>query len=86
MIHTKRYLAAAGDKWYPLAYFANVVGLFDTVDEALDAAQESDIPACRNCSGLVWVAVLDLLRMETVAYGMDDGPDGAWLIVRSAVE
>lgn len=82
MIHTKRYLAAAGDKYYPRDNLQNIVGLYDTVDEALEAAQASDIPGCKNCGGLAWVCVYDLLRMVVVAYGDDDGPNGEWVIFK----
>jgi hypothetical protein len=75
MIHCKRYLARAGDRYYPSEY-GNVIGIFDTVTEAIDAAKAHD---CFLGTGMRWVSVFDLLRREVVLHEDDyETMSGEW--------
>lgn len=71
MIHTKRYLAAAGDNYYPTSDFGDVYGAFDTVEEAISAGKE----LARDPD---WISVYDLLTGKLVAsqYHVFDFGDG----------
>lgn len=72
MIHCKRYLATAGDRYYPAPALGDFVGMYDTPQEALHAAKDKV-----HGEALVWVGVFDLLTMKSVAY-LSNGGDG-WI-------
>jgi predicted nucleotidyltransferase len=60
VIHTKRYLAAAGDDYYPCNDFEDVIGAFDSVEEAVAAAKALPVD-------IDWISVYDLLTGKQVA-------------------
>lgn len=72
MIHCKRYLAAAGDYYYPHTGFGNIKGLFDSVDEAMRVVRDE------RTVDYDWVSVYDLLTQTVVAYEDWAFVEGGW--------
>lgn len=76
MIHTKRYLAACGANYYADCNFGDIVGHFDTPNEAIEACKASG--RAKEASG-GWLAVYDLLTERVVATQYTRHRDGDWL-------
>lgn len=59
MIHCKRYLATAGVDYYAGWRMTDFVGIYDSIDEAVEAGQQKDVD---------WISVFDLLTEKEVAF------------------